>query len=74
MRIFTAMMWAMLMHSPFTPECFLIPTANRKITTNIVEIQQEKQAAFALNVEKMWSALFLNCKVDAGNFEGFRLL
>ncbi len=28
---------------------------------NIEEIQQEKQAAFALNVEKMWSVLFFNC-------------
>ena len=27
----------------------------------IEEIQQEKQAAFALNVEKMWPVLFLNC-------------
>ncbi len=27
----------------------------------IEEIQQAKQAAFALNVEKMWPVLFLNC-------------
>lgn len=30
----------------------------------MVEIQQDKQAAFALNVEKMWSALFLNCEFE----------
>lgn len=28
---------------------------------NIEEIQQEKQAAFALDVEKMWSVLFFGC-------------
>ena len=34
-----------------------------KLSTRIIieEIQQEKQAAFALNVEKMWPVLFLNC-------------
>ncbi len=52
------------MHSRFTPECFSIPTVNQKITFNMVEIQQDKQAAFALNVEKMWSALFLNCEFE----------
>ena len=34
----------------------------------IEEIQQEKQAAFALNVEKMWPVLFLNCGCEEKRF------
>lgn len=35
----------------------------------IEEIQQEKQAAFALNVEKMWPVLFLNCGCEEKRFQ-----
>ena len=34
----------------------------------IEEIQQEKQAAFALNVEKMWPVLFLKCGCEVKRF------